>query len=708
MKPKTNINGHLTVTKLFVDDRPDEVVIDKENIITIGLASFLADIMMGDFPPGTLVQDIGLRWLQLGASSQTDYTTNYFYELSSPFSITDYGVHTSLNFKTEYQVSAINPFYDPPSLTEVTGTFLELDDNRINKIADDKVIFTILIDENTLNGQTICEAGLFYNKAKKDENYLLELAAYKSFGITDGSGIATPIPKSKDFQLQLEWVLSTNTGAVIDVTPDEVGSNYNFWRANATNPNGNALVCYFPNVTANNAPYTKYSDFVSRKQDNIETRLFQRLLSNGISIASFDYRFVDDDNISACRVFTSAVDDNNALLPSSTQPFRMPSGIENCFTDAVSSVQWAKYYGATNWGINPSNVFTMGNGIGGSLASFVAYTADCNSTLGRDFEVCSSRVLGTSVKDAVTDWSRWYPYTLSTFDFKMATLPKAMKMMGSTYSTSIYGRMESSATSNYSVDNWQSSSLSGIGSTSSYIFTDADFTEASGFYWSAIPDLKSHFQWVEVPLSTKQFWSASHQASSTSSVVDANFPGTYWGHPNNEHVYGHFSYAGSSLSGANWINGYPDFGATVNNFKLLDYTNNSYIDMGDVTEPNVNLSFWAAPPQSDATLRQASGLGLINSHYKETSALANDMRDEMQGKQLWDQLSNYLGQEAPSSVFTNYAPTSITTPGSNFVEGSTDVFVIWNYNMEELSARDRANWTVTLMKEYDSWYDQFS
>jgi len=71
-------------------------------------------------------------------------------------------------------------------------------------------------------------------------------------------------------------------------------------------------------------------------------------------------------------------------------------------------------------------------------------------------------------------------------------------------------------------------------------------------------------------------------------------------------------------------------------------------------------------------------------------------------------LSNYLGQEAPSSVFTNYAPTSITTPGSNFVEGSTDVFVIWNYNMEELSARDRANWTVTLMKEYDSWYDQFS
>ena len=203
MKPNNKINGQLTVTKIYVDDRPNEIVVNQENIITIGLASFLADIMMGDFPPGTLLQDVGLRWLQLGASAQDNYATNYFYELSSPYSISDYGEHTSLNFQTEYQVSAINPFYNPPSLTEVTGTFLELDDKRINPVDDDKVIFTILIDENTLNGQNIAEAGLFYNKAQKDKTYLLELGAYKAFGMTDGSGVTSPITKTKAFPFGL-------------------------------------------------------------------------------------------------------------------------------------------------------------------------------------------------------------------------------------------------------------------------------------------------------------------------------------------------------------------------------------------------------------------------------------------------------------------------------------------------------------------------
>ena len=678
MKPNNKINGQLTVTKLYVDDMPDEIVVNQENIITIGLASFLGNIMMGDFPPGTLLQDVGLRWLQLGASAQDNYATSYFYELSSPYSISDYGDHTSLNFQTEYQVSAIDPFYDPPSLTEVTGTFLELDDSRINKVDDDK-IFNYLLNQSTEG-------------------------AYKAFGMTDGSGVISPITKTKDFQLQIEWVLSTNTGKVIDVRPDEVGSNYNFYKASVANPNGNALVCYFPNVASNNEPYTKYSDILTEKQSNIELRLFQRLLSNGISIASFNYRFVDDNDISACRVFTSAVDDNTALLPSSTQPFRMPSGIENCFTDAVSSVQWAKYYGATNWDINPSNVFTVGNGIGGSLASFVAYLSDCSSTLGEDFEVCSSRVLGTSVKDAVTDWSRWFPYTLSTFDFKMATLPKAIKMLGSLVipGGTPNAVLESSATSNYSTADFISSSISAIGSTSSYIFTDADFTEASGFYWSAIPDLKAHFQWSEVPISSKKFWSAAHQASSTSSVIDATFPGAFWGHPNNLNVYGHFSYAGSSVSGSSWHT-YPTYGVTGTNFKLLNYTDNSYIDMGSVREPAINLNFFRGD-----TTNSLEASTFADTTYKNTSALANDMRDEMQGKQLWEQLSDYLGQSSPSSVFTNYAPTTLKTPGSDFKEGSTNVFSIWNYNMEELCARDRTNWLIKLLSQYDDWYDQFN
>jgi hypothetical protein len=125
--------------------------------------------------------------------------------------------------------------------------------------------------------------------------------------------------------------------------------------------------------------------------------------------------------------------------------------------------------------------------------------------------------------------------------------------------------------------------------------------------------------------------------------------------------------------------------------------------MGSVREPAINLNFFRG--DTDNSLEAST---FADTTYKNTSALANDMRDEMQGMQLWEQLSNYLGQSSPSSVFTNYAPTTLKTPGSDFKEGSTNVFSIWNYNMEELCARDRTNWLIKLLAQYDSWYDQFN
>lgn len=734
MKALHKVTGNLTVTKLFTDKRPNEVVIDQENVVTIGLASFLADIMMGDFPPGTLLQDVGLRWLQLGASSQDHYTTNYFYELSSPFSIDDYGDHTNLNLKNYHQVSAINPFYVPPTLTETVGTFIKLEDHRISKIADDKVLFTVLLDEHTLNGKEISEIGLFYNKAKKEETALLELGAYKAFGITDGCGESVPITKTKDFILQIEWVLSTNTGdstTSTDLNPTEQGNGtdgcpvFNFYKASDSNAEGNALVCYFPNAFECNEPYTKHCATLGDKQNNIETRLFQRLLSKGVSIASFDYRFVDENNPSACRVFTSSVDDPSGMIPSSTSPLRLPHGIKNCYTDAVSSVQWAKQYGQQNWNINPSNVFTVGNGIGGSLASFVAYMSDCSSTPGvgiEDFETCSSRVLGTSIKSAPTDWSRWYPYTLNTFDFKIAVVPKTTKMSGPAWapgwSNDNYAVTSTSTDSNYTTDKWVYPELSAIGDASSYFLEDSDMAKKPdgtplGFFWSAIPDLKSHFQWRTIALNTKRFWSSAHQASSTSSVVDPENSNCYWGHPDNDTVYAHLSYAGSSLSGASW-----EEYASTNTFKLLDYSSNNYIDIGDVNEPVINSQFRiiAGEPLDYYGLSantSSFSFALTDippgywDFYNDTSALANDLRDEMQGKQLLEQLYGLGGTQNASSTFINYAPTTLTTPGSDFQLGSISSFVIWNLNMEEECARDRADWIVSILKEYDSWYDQY-
>ena len=201
MKPITEITGHLSITKKFIDDRPDEVVIDQENLITIGLSTFLVDIMTGEFSDSATLGNFGLNWLQLGASAQDDYTTNYFYELSSPFSIEDYGEHTSLLFEKHLQVIAEDPFYVPTTFSTAERTFLRIPDSNMVKISDSEILYTILIDEDTLNGKNIGEAGLFYNDIMAEGVTKLHLGAYKAFGLKDGLGNVVSIAKNNEFKI---------------------------------------------------------------------------------------------------------------------------------------------------------------------------------------------------------------------------------------------------------------------------------------------------------------------------------------------------------------------------------------------------------------------------------------------------------------------------------------------------------------------------
>jgi len=700
MNIKPKISGHVTITKKFVDNRPDEVVVDDDNIITIGFATLLADIMEGVYDPSYTPEDITLGWLQLGTSAQDNWATKYLYELSSPATIPDYGDHTNLHLEEFDQLIYKDPI-NQIGVSSKENAFIDLrkpDNAHVTKMSDSTVCFTVIIDENTLNGHNISEAGLFYNLSKDPLTpRKLQLGAYKSFGFEDGMGISTPLAKNSDFLLQIEWVLAINIANQVNLTPTEIGDTYNFYKSPFENPNGNAWVCYFPNVTSSNKPITKTSTIPDNLRQNVENSYLIRLLQNGFSVVAFDYDY--PTATSSTPLFTSSFDSSAGLVPSSTGPLRLPNGLTNSFTDAVSSIQFAKERGelvTANWNLNASNVIVAGNGFGSTLAGYLAYGPEGSAVGGvamasASYEACSTRAIAVANREGIMDWESWYPYTLSTFDFKLAGIPKQVGMFGSVLSSVDDGApLMSSSTDYYDTSAFISSSLSGMGALSSLLLVKADVvTGTGGIYWSGIPSLKELYQWREVPLYAKRWWSPTFQASSTSSIGDAtNMPGVYWGHLDNSSVFSHMSYVGSSTSSTS--TDYVPF------FKLYNVGDNTYTEIPNIEEPAVNLDLSGYDISS-----VSAGNG---AEYRTPSQLSNDMFDIMQGHTL----KNVLAVCATTSSFVNnYSPSKNKTVASEFVSGAVSHYLDWDLQDVARCDRDRVNWALQVIIEKDSWYQQF-
>ena len=709
MKPKPSISGHLTVTKKFVDNRPDEVVVDGDNIITIGFATLLADIMQGVYDPTVTTEDITLGWLQLGTSSQDDWATNYLYELSAPLTIPDYGDHTNLHLEEYNQL-----YYEDPinqiGVSSKENTFIDLrkpDNAHVTKMSDSTICFTVMIDQHTLNGHNLTEAGLFFNITKEHlEPKKLQLGAYKSFGFDDGLGISTPLQKNSDFLLQIEWVLAINIDNQVNLTPTEIGDTYNFYKSPFVNPNGNAWVCYFPNVTAQNKPITKRSTIPDNLRLNVENSYLLRLLQNGFSVVAFDYDY--PTTTSSTPLFTSSFDSSAGLVPSSTTPLRLPNGLTNSFTDAVSSIQFARERGEAveaGWNLNPNNVIVAGNGFGSTLAGFLAYGPECSAygavpMTSATYEACSTRAIAVANREGIMDWASWYPYTLSTFDFKLAGIPKEVGMFGSVLaSVAEGGTLMSSSTDYYDTSTFISSSLSGMGALSSLLFSDSAVATGSdglqtGLYWSAIPSLKELYQWREVPMYAKRWWSPTYQASCLGRIGDeTNMPGITWGHLDNSSVFSHMSYVGASTSSAG-TDSSPIF-------KLYNVGDNTYTPIPTIVyEPAVNLDL-SGVDHDEGLSSLSAGNRFI---YRLASQLSNDMFDIMQGHTLKNELTPCA---TTSSFVNNYSASKNKTVASEFVSGAVSHYLDWDIQDVARCDRDRVDWALRVVVELDSWYNQF-
>lgn len=207
------ISGHITICKIY-NDGAKEVVLDKANLITVGLGASFSDLLQakgskeaGDFAPGYFQVGTG----QIGGTGLT--TSAMFYQLSSPFSWEEYGEDTDIDVEERYrcfnastdnggisysELLLTSSVYSSITYSGIDGFFGVLDPSRKTKFILDSFESEIVLDEKTGNGQSISELGLFIKNPRGLSEDSPLLIAYKKFDA---------ISKNPTFTIVVHWTI---------------------------------------------------------------------------------------------------------------------------------------------------------------------------------------------------------------------------------------------------------------------------------------------------------------------------------------------------------------------------------------------------------------------------------------------------------------------------------------------------------------------
>ena len=192
------ITGHLTISKQFPSG-VEEIVFDDHNIIVSGMGVGLSYMFNGS--GSTTVLDYQIDRFQVGVSGPpAGGITSSIASLSGPLtSISEYGLGSNLYIEEASQLSSNNI---------VTNQFFALiPANKITRISEDSVRYTLVIDEDSCNDLTrdsndmnINEIGLLMkNPTGNAVTNRSLLVAYRTF---------SDIRKTNDFSLIFRWTLN--------------------------------------------------------------------------------------------------------------------------------------------------------------------------------------------------------------------------------------------------------------------------------------------------------------------------------------------------------------------------------------------------------------------------------------------------------------------------------------------------------------------
>ncbi len=194
------INGHLTILKKYKDGQ-EEVVFDDHNIIVSGMGTGLTYMFTGS--GSDTVLDYQIDRFQLGVSGRatsvatTVLETSTTYQLSGALNLAQYGAGSNLFIERAEQMTG----------KTLTNTFAALiPANKITRISDSSVRYTLVVDEEACNSITGTDGALSLNEIgllmKNPTGYTANrpiLVAYRSF---------SNILKTSDFSLIFRWTLN--------------------------------------------------------------------------------------------------------------------------------------------------------------------------------------------------------------------------------------------------------------------------------------------------------------------------------------------------------------------------------------------------------------------------------------------------------------------------------------------------------------------
>ena len=193
------MTGHLTIIKRYKDGE-EEVVFDDHNIIVSGMGVGLAYMFTGS--GSNTVLDYQIDRFKVGVSGPpAGGTTSAVYELSGPLtSLAEYGTATNLFIEECDQI--VNG-----SVVSTNKFFALIGANKITKIGDSSVRYTLVVDEESCNNLvgaeseevSLSEVGLFMKNPTGSNDDVSILVCYRTF---------SNIRKTDDFSLIFRWTLN--------------------------------------------------------------------------------------------------------------------------------------------------------------------------------------------------------------------------------------------------------------------------------------------------------------------------------------------------------------------------------------------------------------------------------------------------------------------------------------------------------------------
>ena len=189
------ITGHLTIIRQW-NDGQEEVLLDDSNIIVSGMGVGLSYLFTGSGSDSVL--DYQIERFQVGVSGPpAGGVVSSIYELSGAIG-DEYGGGSNLLTSTNTQITG-------GSLTS-GRTFAKIPANKITRIGESSVRYTIVVDEEACNDlerdgneASLNEVGMFMkNPTGASEDRPL-LVCYRTF---------SDIRKTNDFSLIFRWTLN--------------------------------------------------------------------------------------------------------------------------------------------------------------------------------------------------------------------------------------------------------------------------------------------------------------------------------------------------------------------------------------------------------------------------------------------------------------------------------------------------------------------